>query len=243
MADESLRAYVIEILDYSQQMREALVASLSAAEKAEKGQIDDWDKTSIKAIIAHNTFWEDLFLKRLDALAQGAPPPNYDDYLALNDQNYKAMRDATWDAVWADAGRTSRQLREQALKLGEEGLGSTAGYGSDNRTPLWRNFNGNSFSHHVIHFSDFLIARGDLAGAEVLNKANVEKSTRFADDETRGTAIYNLACFYAKTNQPEKALEILPQALKLAPSLTEWSKKDSDLDSLRGLPAYKALYE
>lgn len=243
MADGTLEAYVIEILDYSQEMRHVLVATLNEAEKAEKGQINDWDKTSIKAIIAHNTFWQDLFLQRLDALANGNPPPNDEDYLRLNDQNYQEMRDVSWETVFAEADRSARQLREWAVTLGEEGLQSTAGYRPDNRTPLWRNFNGNSYSHPAIHFSDYLIARNDLAGAEAINKAVVEKSTRFDSDEARGTAIYNLACFYAKTNQAEKALELLAQALKLTPSLIDWSKKDTDLDSLRTLPAYQALYE
>ncbi len=243
MSDERFQAYVIEILDYAQQMRQTLVATLNESEKAEKGQIDDWDKTSIKAIIAHNTFWQDLFLKRLDALAAGDLPPNYDDYLTLNDQNYNEMRDLPWEAVLAAADRSYQQLRERAIALGEAGLQSTAGYGSDNKTPLWRNFNGNGYSHPVTHFSDYLIARNDLAGAEALNTTCVEKSTRFDNDESRGTAIYNLACFYAKTHQTEKALALLPQALELAPSLTEWSKKDSDLESLRSLPAYQALYE
>ena len=55
-------------------------------------------------------------------------------------------------------------------------------------------------------------------------------------------ALYNLACFYATTGQPDKALPLLPEALRLRPDLVEWSKEDSDLDTLRDMPAFQALY-
>jgi hypothetical protein len=62
-------------------------------------------------------------------------------------------------------------------------------------------------------------------------------------DSWRGTITYNLACFYALDDQPRPALEKLGQALKLNPGLVDWSKEDSDLDSLRELPDFQALYE
>ena len=58
----------------------------------------------------------------------------------------------------------------------------------------------------------------------------------------QGTTLYNLACFYALNNQPRPAMQKLRQALKLNPDLIAWSKEDSDLDALRALPEYQALY-
>lgn len=51
-----------------------------------------------------------------------------------------------------------------------------------------------------------------------------------------------MACIYALAGKSDRALSLLGESLKLEPSLTDWSKQDADLVSLRELPAYKALY-
>ena len=56
-------------------------------------------------------------------------------------------------------------------------------------------------------------------------------------------AIYNLGCFYARNGEADRAIAAVGEALPLIPSLVEWSKQDTDLDSLRDLPAFQALYE
>jgi hypothetical protein len=43
--------------------------------------------------------------------------------------------------------------------------------------------------------------------------------------------------------EKEKAIERLKQALDLNPELTEWSKEDPDLASIREEPECLALYE
>ena len=58
-----------------------------------------------------------------------------------------------------------------------------------------------------------------------------------------GTYAYNLACFYALGGEKEQALKRLRQAFELRPDLIEWSKQDSDLDSLRDDPGYVALLD
>jgi hypothetical protein len=59
----------------------------------------------------------------------------------------------------------------------------------------------------------------------------------------RNVARYNLACFYALTGQKKKAMAELRESLQTNPDLIEWSKRDSDLDSLRDDPAFQALYQ
>jgi len=56
-------------------------------------------------------------------------------------------------------------------------------------------------------------------------------------------AVYNLACFFAQNNEPEKALENLRAAFKQKPDLREWAKQDSDLDSLQEHPEFKSLMQ
>ncbi|MCJ7825220.1 MAG: hypothetical protein MUP44_09995, partial [Anaerolineales bacterium] len=57
----------------------------------------------------------------------------------------------------------------------------------------------------------------------------------------QGSTWYNLACFYALHDKPQKALALLKTAMKRAPNLIEWSMQDVDLDSLRELPEFKAM--
>jgi hypothetical protein len=71
-----------------------------------------------------------------------------------------------------------------------------------------------------------------------------EQLGRYGDQLVpRGEALYNLACFYAVSGQADRALALLPEALRLRPDLIEWSKEDTDLVSLHSLPGYQALYE
>jgi hypothetical protein len=53
---------------------------------------------------------------------------------------------------------------------------------------------------------------------------------------------YNLACYLALAGEKNKAVELLGEALRLHPGLTEWSRQDTDLVSLHGLPGYERLY-
>lgn len=57
-----------------------------------------------------------------------------------------------------------------------------------------------------------------------------------APDRMKGIVLYNLACFYATHGQVQKAAGTLPEALRLAPHLQEWSWSDPDLAALRPQP-------
>ena len=57
----------------------------------------------------------------------------------------------------------------------------------------------------------------------------------------RGTALYNLACHYALTGRPERALDLLRQSFGLRSDLAAYSRTDGDLASLRSHPVYAAL--
>jgi hypothetical protein len=71
----------------------------------------------------------------------------------------------------------------------------------------------------------------------------LEEMTSLEDsDSWQGTNLYNDACYQALFGDRERAVEILEKALSLNPELTEWSKQDSDLDSLRKMKAFKAIY-
>ena len=49
---------------------------------------------------------------------------------------------------------------------------------------------------------------------------------------------YNLACFYALTNQPEEGLRYLKRAVSIDPQVKEWAMEDADLEKLRDQPGF-----
>ena len=59
----------------------------------------------------------------------------------------------------------------------------------------------------------------------------------------KANSIYNLACFYALNGMGKEAIEKLKVAFKERPELLEWSKQDSDMDPLREMPEYQALFK
>lgn len=52
---------------------------------------------------------------------------------------------------------------------------------------------------------------------------------------------YNLACSFALTRQPARAIETLRKAIELGYDDAEWMAKDDDLVSLRKNPAFRVL--
>jgi tetratricopeptide (TPR) repeat protein len=116
---------------------------------------------------------------------------------------------------------------------GPEGTGSL---------PLWQNVAFTGGYHPMHHLADIYLERGDFQSAQAVQERVAEGLAALDDsDAWQGPRQYNLACFYALHDKPERALALLKIAFKRAPNLMEWSKQDSDLDSLRELPEFQAL--
>ena len=58
----------------------------------------------------------------------------------------------------------------------------------------------------------------------------------------RGRNLYNKACAYALAGRKSEAIQMVKEALKLVPTLVEWSQKDEDLECLRHDPEFEAIY-
>jgi tetratricopeptide (TPR) repeat protein len=52
---------------------------------------------------------------------------------------------------------------------------------------------------------------------------------------------YNLACLYAIKGDVMKSLDNLEKAVSLDKSVTEWARKDKDLQNLRGMPEFEEM--
>ena len=106
--------------------------------------------------------------------------------------------------------------------------------------PLGDRVLGNLIWHPQSHIADFYVKRDKLEKATAMQEALTEQLKEFPT--WAATAVYNAACFYALNGMPAKAIPFLKTAFTQRPDLVEWSKQDSDLDSLREQADFKALY-
>jgi serine/threonine protein kinase/Tfp pilus assembly protein PilF len=60
-------------------------------------------------------------------------------------------------------------------------------------------------------------------------------------DPEEPSILYNVACVYVLLGRTEEAISFLEKSLMNNPWFKSWAEKDSDLDSLRGLPRFQAL--
>ncbi len=73
---------------------------------------------------------------------------------------------------------------------------------------------------------------GDFAAAAGRFQSAVRLNPRAADP------YYNLACLHALQGELARGLAFLQRAAELEPAVIEWSRKDPDLERLRGLPGF-----
>lgn len=72
----------------------------------------------------------------------------------------------------------------------------------------------------------------------------IEWATRsLAIDGSNADTLYNLACGFALMGDTERALEHLERASLHGVMIAEWAEHDSDLDSLRNTPRFRAILD
>jgi tetratricopeptide (TPR) repeat protein len=236
MSDTQTR--LIELLDRAYADQQAFVVTLSEVDRAAVGTIKHW---AIKDAISHIALWQRVCIERIAAIVQGHDSPNTDDYLAINDAHFEAHRDRSWAATIVEAEAAYRALVAQSQSLSDEDLTDPQRFAHAQGRALIRSIVSNGFWHPEAHLAQLYVERGEVERANHLQ----EEVTALMEaiPEERSAARYNLACYYAMSGQPARALSELRAALKLNPDLVEWSKQDSDLDSLRDDPTYQALYQ
>ena len=229
MAD--LKTRLIQLLELSRSFQQQLIADLDPAERTANGTWENW---SLKDELAHVIAWQMNALARIAALIHAEPPPDFDDYEAINRSVYQTNRDRTLAEIVAEGDRAYADFVALIQSSSEED------FARHEQRSLTALIMGNGYEHPIAHYANHYQRRGDLAKATQLHEASVAAVADWP--ERYGVARYNLACFYALGGQPEKALHELREALQLRPDLIEWSKQDTDLVSLHDDPAYQALY-
>lgn len=236
----TLRSQLNQLLQYMRDQQLAFPDHLTEPEREAGGKPDDW---SAKDEIFHITVWANRHLDDLEIVLKGAPAPKHDygDFVDENQAIFEDHKDRTWKEAQAMIRESYARAGAFIARCDEETLLSVP---QGQERPVWRAIAGNFIIHPMIHLGSYYQrhGHGDLINALFNEQFAAQLIDLDDDDSWRGTTYYNLACFYALGGKKEEAIAALAGALPLVPELGEWSKQDSDLDSLRGDPAYQALY-
>ena len=129
-------------------------------------------------------------------------------------------------------------------ELSEEELADPNRYDWQEGEALWEETLGNGLWHPYSQVTDYYVQHGEKQSALHLQEVLLAEVRRTElPPETLGVAIYNQACFFARNGWPEKAIQQLPEALRLRPTLIEWSQHDSDFDEVRANPAFQEIFQ
>lgn len=241
MSNEPIKPQLIDMLNHGYADETQMIASLSDAQRAEEGTLTHW---SVKDLVSHLNYWRGLMLMRLQALQRGEMPISTPNFLELNDENFQATRYLTWAETLESSQRTLDDLISIVESFSENDLTDPERYEWRRGEALWTIIRSNAYDHPEAHIAQYYFEQGNHAKAMELQSQLADLISRVdPSPRSRGTAIYNFACFLALNGEPTKAIENLRESFILRPDLLEFSKEDPDLNSLRELSEYRALFQ
>ena len=221
------------------EVEQTFIAGLSGEERTEIGSFERW---CAKDVIAHNASWRSRMAENLRNAAHGKLTQRVEDYNHDNAEFYKEHCQKTWEEVLIFANQAYRGFGEQVAALSEAALEDTELLPWQEGRPLWRLVIGNGYLHPLTHVGEFHRDHGRREIAAELLAESTRQCQDFDDSPTwQGVVQYNIACQYALLGQSENAIQALSKAFTFHPDLKEFSKTDTDLVSIRGLPAYQSL--
>lgn len=230
---------LIDLLELSYREELEFNSSLSEEERSATGTSDHW---SIKDEVMHITVWKGIMHKRFVAALENKPPPSYDDLDVANEEIFERYKDENWKAVEEFQGEAYHKLVEGIEKISEEELMDSERYEWLKGRSLWERTLHTGYFHPLWHLAMQHIIRGDsAAGSRIMEDVTRKLIALEESSPRKGQYIYNLACYYALSGDQDRSLENLEQAFSLNSDIIEWSKKDTDLDSLWVDPRYISL--
>jgi len=240
MSERSLKPRILHLLDRAHQEVCDFWDQLPAEDRAQVGQPDRW---APKDLLAHLVGWNGRMKRRMAGLADGESSNELEELDRINAALFAASRTRTWEDMLAEDKRAFADLLRAVDSMSEEDLTVPGRLGWAGTRPAWMALLGNAHWHPYHHLCTYLVDHAQLERATQIQETMTRDLLALDQGKQhKGNTLYNLACFYALTRRPQKAIENLREALPLAPSLVEWSKQDNDLDSLREVEEFKALY-
>jgi hypothetical protein len=228
---------LLSLASYSVQVEAEFVAELTLPERQAIGVPDEW---AAKDLVAHVTTWRERGAENLKAIRRGPLPPEPQEFDEVNRAIFDQNRGQAWEVVLGRVKKSWGSFTMALRDLTEDKLAASGGEAQPDR-PLWRRVTVDAGNHPVLHYAEFARRRG--RGASATHWMEGLSPLLLAVDpagEWHGVVHYNLACHYAQTGRPDKALDSLRAALELSPGLRDWSRQDSDLAPLHEDPRFSS---
>ncbi|GAB4530863.1 MAG: hypothetical protein Kow0063_09490 [Anaerolineae bacterium] len=242
MSGRPRKSTLKELIEETRKEQRAFWDGLSQAQRSAFGTPDHW---SARDVAAHISYWNDRLAADLEAAARDvAPPQPAGDFNQTNRQVFETYRGWSWEDILELERKVSARLVAALDSLPEDVLDDPQRFEWTGGRPLWWRVAFTVHFHALDHLSKLCLEWGDGRRAQQIQERIAQNMGKLDDsDAWQGAVTYNLACHYALNDQAETALEMLRRAFKLNPGLVDWSREDSDLDALRDLPDFQALYE
>jgi tetratricopeptide (TPR) repeat protein len=145
-----------------------------------------------------------------------------------------------WPELERQAREVHARLVERVAGLSDDELLDEEPWRAIDEPALWRQL---LFSCvRLAAVSEYLRDRGEVDEAIRVNeRASQQLRASALPPKASADPIYNLACLHAGSGRTEEAVRSLAEAVRLNPHLVDWSRKDRDLDPIRGEEAYAEL--
>lgn len=235
----SINDKLITIIQRSYDDERNYLASMTDEERQATGILSKW---SPKDNLAHVAAWKLYMADWLATALRGEKPVGYGDLDQANEKLFEEYQNSEWPEVIKLIEQAQREIVAGIQEMREEDLLDPHRYKSLNGRPLWQHIIVYTQHHSTDHVSHLYRDRGDVATAQQVQERGAQDELSLDNTpDYRGTVLYNHACLYALAGEKERAITNLRQAFELSPKLVDWSRKDSDLDSIRESASYQEL--
>jgi hypothetical protein len=243
MKNLAMNPRILALLHFARQQELELVAGLSEDARNATGTPDSW---AAKDFLVNMLRWKELQTQKLVAAQRGEIPPVWKDMEVvhqINSQTFAHYQNHTFQEVVDEAEHVFHALIAQVERMSEEELNDPTYYAWQEGDPLRGELLGNGLGFPCHQLTTCALQQGNTPFAFRLQAALIEeiRQSTLPPEDVAGY-IYDAACVYAMHDQPEQALQLLPEAFRLKPTLLEWARHDTDLDSLRANPAFQAIF-
>ena len=228
------------IIDEAFQEFKHLDAYLSSETLHKKGTLTKWEP---RDDVIHCAFYIQQFADRLKWPRDHARVDG-SDYLKVNDEVWEKHQTESWEESLDLLEKACQAVITGLEPLSEEELNCNETFTWLGEQPPAQYIVGLIYVHGMMHIQYALMRAGQIdAVIESADKVYLMSEKMDSSEIGRGRNLYNKACSYALAGRAADAITMVKEAVKLAPNLLEWSKQDTDLDSLREDPEFKSIYQ
>jgi len=159
---------VLVLLARGQADQDTLAECLSPEERAACGELHDW---SPKDHVAHNNFWRQDAIWRLQAFLESGSPPDTEDDLAWNDRVFQEQRETPWKQLVGETERLRAETAALIQRLSPDDLSQKDRYPWQRGGTLETLILVNWYDHPAEHWADVYLSRHEIDRALELRQA------------------------------------------------------------------------